>query len=131
METIKEIEKIRPFPLSKEDVKELKEKLYTLSLLDTVAYRFSKLQESIGKLLRIYLFIQGEETEELFMKDIINLAEKRGLSINWGKWVTMRELRNIITHEYSEEEETIAETLNKLKTLVVELEPLILQLEEK
>jgi len=43
----------------------------------------------------------------------------------------MRELRNIITHEYSEEEETIAETLNKLKTLVVELEPLILQLEEK
>ena len=109
----------------------MKEKLYTLSLLDTIAYRFSKLQESIGKLLRIYLFIRGEETEGLFMKDIINLAEKRGLSINWGKWVTMRELRNIITHEYSEEEETIAETLNKLKTLVVELEPLILQLEEK
>lgn len=65
----------------------MKEKLYTLSLLDTIAYRFSKLQESIGKLLRIYLFIQGEETERLFMKDIINLAEKRGLSINWGKWV--------------------------------------------
>jgi len=42
----------------------------------------------------------------------------------------MRELRNIITHEYSEEEETIAETLNKLKTLIIELESLISQLKK-
>jgi uncharacterized protein YutE (UPF0331/DUF86 family) len=40
----------------------------------------------------------------------------------------MREIRNIITHEYPEEEEIIAETLNKLKTLVEELGPLISQL---
>lgn len=128
IDTIKELEKIKTFPLLEKDIKELKEKLQTLSLLDTIAYRFSKLQESIGKLLRNYLALQGEETEELFMKDIINLAEKRGLYINWEKWITMREIRNIITHEYPEEEEIIAETLNKLKTLVEELGPLISQL---
>jgi len=63
------------------------------------------------------------------MKDMINLAEKHGLYINWEKWdmgqVTMREIRNIITHEYPEEEEIIAEILNKLKILVEELGPLI------
>jgi hypothetical protein len=89
IDTIKELEKIKTFPLLEKDIKELKEKLQTLSLLDTIAYRFSKLQESIGKLLRNYLALQGEETEELFMKDIINLAEKRGLYINWEKWITM------------------------------------------
>ncbi|HEM56275.1 MAG: hypothetical protein C0169_06450 [Thermodesulfobacterium geofontis] len=129
--TFRELEKLKSFPLSEKDIKELKETLHTLSLLDTIAYRFSKLQEGIGKLLRIYLTLKGEETEELFMKDIINLAEKRGLFINWETWVFMRELRNILTHEYPEEEETIAETLNKVKVFTAELNLLISQLKEE
>lgn len=128
---LKELEKIKTFPFSERDIKELKEDLKTLSLLDTIAYRFSKLQEGLGKVLRIYLALKGEETEELFMKDVIDLAEKRGLSINWGKWVFMRELRNILTHEYPEEEETIAETLNKVKTFTSDLDLLISQLKEE
>ncbi len=129
--TFEELEKIKKFPLSEKDIKELKKSLQTLSLLDTIAYRFSKLQEGIGKLLRIYLALKGEETEELFMKDVINLAEKRGLSINWEKWTFMRELRNILTHEYPEGEETIAETLNKVKTFTSDLNLLISQLKER
>jgi len=54
-----------------------------LKKADTIAYRFSKLYEGIGKLLRLYLLIQGEEVEELFMRYVINLAEKQGLAINW------------------------------------------------
>jgi len=42
IETIKELEKFKSFPFSEKDIKELKEKLQTLSLLDTIAYRFSK-----------------------------------------------------------------------------------------
>jgi len=49
------------------------------------------------------------------MRDVINLAEKRGLTINWEQWVTMRELKNILTYEYPQEEEEIAKTLNKVK----------------
>ncbi|MCU4138199.1 MAG: hypothetical protein MW689_001770 [Thermodesulfobacteria bacterium] len=49
------------------------------------------------------------------MRDVINLAEKRGLAINWEQWATMRELRNILTHEYPQEEEEITKTLNKVK----------------
>ncbi len=125
---LKELEKVKSFPLSEKDVIDLKESLQTLSLLDTIAYRFSKLQESIGKLLRIYLSLKGEETEELFMKDVINLAEKRGLAINWEKWVTLRELRNTLTHEYPEEEEVIAEALNEVNSFISELKLLIFQL---
>ena len=102
-------------PFSDKDIIELRKNLNTLSLLDTIAYRFSKLYEGIGKLLRLYLLIQGEEVEELFMRDVINLAEKRGLTINWEQWVTMRELKNILTYEYPQEEEEIAKTLNKVK----------------
>lgn len=126
---LKELEKVKSFPLSEKDVVELKENLQSLSLLDTIAYRFSKLQESIGKLLRVYLALKGEETEELFMRDIIHLAEKRGLAINWEKWATMRELRNTLTHEYPEEEGVIAEALNKVNSLISELKLLISQLE--
>ncbi len=38
----------------------------------------------------------------------------------------MRELRNILTHEYPQEEEEIAKTLNKVKNFIVDLYQLIL-----
>jgi uncharacterized protein with HEPN domain len=37
------------------------------------------------------------------MRDVINLAEKRGLPINWSKWVKLRVLRNILIHEYEDD----------------------------
>ncbi len=64
-------------PFSDKDIIELRKNLNTLNLLDTIAYRFSKPYKDIGKLLRIYLLIQGEKIEELFMRDVINLAKKR------------------------------------------------------
>jgi hypothetical protein len=73
------------FPLTSEDLIRLRQDLNALSLLDSIAYRFSKLQETLVKILRLYLAYQGEEVEEIFMRDVINLAEKRGLPINWSK----------------------------------------------
>ncbi len=112
---LSELEKIKPFPLSEEDVKKLKKNIHSLSLLDSIAYRFAKLQESLSKCLRVYLELQGEEVEELFMRDVINLAEKRGFPINWEEWTDIRNLRNILTHEYPYEEDEVAETLNEVK----------------
>lgn len=64
------------------------------------------------------------------MRDVVNLAEKRGLAIYWEQWVAMRELRNILTHEYPQQEKEIAEALNKVKDFMVDLYKLILQLKE-
>ncbi len=79
--------------MTSEDIIRLRQDLNALNLLDSIAYRFSKLQETLVKILRLYLAYQGEDVEEIFMRDVINLAEKRGLPINWSKWVKLRVLR--------------------------------------
>jgi uncharacterized protein YutE (UPF0331/DUF86 family) len=63
--------------------------------------------------------------EEIFMRDVINLAEKRGLPINWSKWVKLRVLRNILIHEYEDDSHLIAETLNQIQSLLEDLKSLI------
>jgi uncharacterized protein YutE (UPF0331/DUF86 family) len=63
--------------------------------------------------------------EEIFMRDVINLAEKRGLPINWSKWVKLRVLRNILIHEYKDDSHLIAETLNQIQSLLEDLKSLI------
>lgn len=59
------------------------------------------------------------------MRDVINLAEKRGLPINWSKWVKLRVLRNILIHEYEDDSHLIAETLNQIQSLLEDLKSLI------
>ena len=49
------------------------------------------------------------------MRDVINLAEKRGLAINWEQWATMRELKNILTYEYPQEYQLIFQLKEGLK----------------
>ena len=111
--------------MTSEDLIRLRQDLNALSLLDSIAYRFSKLQKTLGKILRLYLAYQGEDVEELFMRDVINLAEKRGLPINWSKWVKLRILRNILIHEYEDDSQLIAETLNQIQSLLEDLKSLI------
>ena len=59
------------------------------------------------------------------MRDVINLAEKRGLPINWSKWIKLRVLRNILIHEYEDDSHLIAETLNQIQSLLEDLKSLI------
>jgi hypothetical protein len=65
--------------LSHYDMKNYEDDLELLRILDQIAYRFSKLQDSTGKLLRIYLTLKGENVENLPIIDVINLAEKFNL----------------------------------------------------
>jgi hypothetical protein len=60
------------FPLTSEDLIRLRQDLDALSLLDSIAYRFSKLQETLGKILRLYLAYQGEEVEDHRLTGRIN-----------------------------------------------------------
>jgi uncharacterized protein with HEPN domain len=69
--------------------------------------------------------------EEIFMRDVINLAEKRGLPINWSKWVKLRVLRNILIYEYEDNSQLIAETLNQIQSLLEDLKSLIEKLMKK
>jgi hypothetical protein len=57
-------------------MKNYEDDLELLRILDQIAYRFSKLQDPTGRLLRAYLTLKGENVENLPIIDVINLAEK-------------------------------------------------------
>ena len=48
------------------------------------------------------------------MLDVLNLTEKYNLGITKEKWFELRELRNLMVHEYKEQTERIAEIVNKI-----------------
>ncbi len=85
-----------------------------VAFLDQIAYRFSKIQDNIGKLIRLYLFLKGESVESLPMLDVLNLAERYNLGVDKQRWFELRELRNLIVHEYEAQTQKMAETLNRI-----------------
>ena len=112
-------------PLSGEDVRELLTSREGTMALDQIAYRFSKFQDSLGKLLKTSLFLLGENVEHLPMVDLVNTAEKLGFPVSEEKWFELRSLRNLIAHEYEEETDKIAELINGIYRELNYLEDLI------
>ena len=101
-------------PLDSQKIENILNDEYLTALLDQIVYRYSKLQDSLSKLIRNYLYLKGENVENLTMVDVLNKAEKFEIGINKEKWFKLRELRNILVHEYEDEKSKIAETLNKI-----------------
>jgi len=132
-------EEERHLQILKEDIKALKqfypfepdtiEKFLTdkeyLRILDQITYRFMKFQDTLARLIRYYLLLKGENVENMAVIDMINLAEKLGISINESLWFEMRALRNSLSHEYSNDYGQIAEALNRLIGFVEIFEKII------
>jgi len=102
------------FPLDSAKVESILKDDKLVPFLDQIAYRFSKIQDNLGKLIRMYMFLKGENVENLTMIDVLNLSERYNLGINKEKWFELRELRNLIVHEYESQTEKIAETINRI-----------------
>ncbi len=79
-----------------------------------MSYRFGKLQDVTGSLLRVMLIILGEDIENAPFIDVLNRTEKLGIIDDAQEWIMLRELRNILTHEYSDNDDEIAKGINKL-----------------
>jgi len=80
--------------------------------LNTLIFRFSKLQDLIGtKIFRNYLNFIGFEIEGKSFFDILKEIEKEGI-IDIDSWDELRGLRNQIAHEYPEEEDEAIESIN-------------------
>ncbi|NPA41728.1 MAG: hypothetical protein GXO18_05570 [Aquificae bacterium] len=99
-----------------------------VAYLEQIAYRFSKVQDNLGKLVRLYLSIKGENVDNLTMIDVLNLAERYQLGIDKIKWFELRELRNTIVHEYEDRTENIAHAINKIHDQLPYLENLLKRL---
>jgi uncharacterized protein with HEPN domain len=116
--------KIGDFPLDKEKVEDLIEE--NVELLDSLAYRFSKFQDTLGKAIKFWLILKGENVDNLPIIDVINIAEKIGLSINKDLWWEMEIIRNEISHEYEIDYEEVAKTLNNIYIFYPKLQKILM-----
>ena len=72
--------------------------------------RFGRLQDTVGdKLLPLVLLVLGEKASAAI--DNLDRAERLGLINSADEWMTMRNLRNQMVHEYVEDPTVLASAL--------------------
>ena len=102
-----------------------------ISFIDQLIFRFSKLQDLMGnKLFRIVLQGLKEDVSGKPFIDILNLMEKFGIIDSQEQWLSLRETRNLIIHEYPFNKDDLIEGLNELSQQSRILSGIWLQLNE-
>ena len=99
--------------------------------LDSIAYRMIKFQDSLGKSIKLFFALKEEDTESLTMLDLINLAQKKGFSIDVELWREIRRLRNALTHEYIQSVSEITQAINILKNKLSFFEKILNELKNR
>ena len=107
----------------------LKEDPANIPCSDQLVYRFSKLQDTMGrKLFRALMDAVGDWNTTTTMIDILNWLDKQGL-IEPEAWRKLRDVRNEIAHNYDDDPETtrailddIAEALPIMDVMMKKLE---------
>jgi hypothetical protein len=86
----------------------------TIAILDQFVSRFAKLQDAIGaKLLPVVLELTKEPGDLDAYLDKLNRLEKIGALPSVEEWLELREMRNAFAHDYPEDSELQAATLNR------------------
>lgn len=105
-----------------QDIFPIKSESYTglskeqISHTDQLIYRFSQLQDTMGrKVFPLILQGFGEYTPEMPFIDILYKLEKLSVIEDAEKWLELREIRNLVTHEYPGNEKEIVDGLNELQ----------------
>lgn len=101
------------FPLTKLNFGQISQ--MELALFDQLIYRFSKLQDSMGsRLFKQLLESLEEDVAGLPFLDILHKMEKLNLLDQAKDWISLRQIRNSISHEYPFYMEVQIEELNLL-----------------
>jgi hypothetical protein len=102
-----------------------------LALFDQLIYRFSKLQDSMGsRLFKQLLEALEEDISGLPFIDILYKLEKLNLLDDAKDWISLRQTRNTVSHEYPFFKEVQMEELNLLPEEVVKLAAIWSKLKE-
>jgi hypothetical protein len=102
------------FPLNPNSVRKLSPE--QVSHTDQLIYRFSRLQDTMGtKLFPLILQGLGEYDQGQPFIDMLNKLEKFSLIDSAEQWLRLREIRNLVSHEYPDNEKELAEGLNELR----------------
>jgi hypothetical protein len=100
------------FPLSAGHIRALTDE--QVAVVDQFVGRFAKLQDAMGaKLLPLVLELTKEQGDLAAYLDKLNRLEKIGVLPSVDEWLELRELRNAFAHDYPEDSELQAATLNR------------------
>jgi len=108
------LEKLRDkFPLTETTYDQLSG--LEISYTDQLVFRFTKLQDTMGqKLFRLILEGLEEEVENVSFIDVLNRLEKLEILEDQQIWLSLRETRNQLTHEYPFNRPEMVDGLNEL-----------------
>jgi len=83
--------------------------------IDQYLYRFSKLQDTLGqKIFRLIVNIYEPSSESIPFLDLLHKLEKLGCLVSSKEWISLREKRNKIAHQYDDEPYEMTEAINDI-----------------
>jgi len=131
LENIREkVNMIYGLPLKEADFLDIKEN--NIFWLDTLAYRFSKIQSILGeKVFREILEYLEYDLEGKSYLDILEYIEREEIIPSIFEWKRLIEIRNTLSHDYPEEIEFIVNAVNEVFLKIDLLKGIILKIEEK
>lgn len=104
-------------PFTHVEVSQLETDVDLAERVEAFVGRFSRLQDTVGdKLLPLLLNAMGEKASVAI--DNLDRAERLGWIASSDEWMTIRNLRNQMIHEYVEDMEVLASALQTGHTFV-------------
>jgi len=104
----------------------------TVGNIDQLVFRFTKLQDEIGNsTFRLLLEYLKEDVADKPFRDILNMLERLKIIDSSDTWLTLREIRNDLTHEYPMMIYETIEKLNQLFQQVPTLEQILLNIQKQ
>ena len=101
-------------PLSEDDISDMLEDEIYKAILDSISYRFLKIQSTIGeKLFKEVLEEIGISTLNKSFVQILSEIEREGI-ISVDEWKELRVIRNSLSHDYPEELAEITIAINEI-----------------
>lgn len=105
-------ERLFTIPFTRQRVEQMESDIDLAERVDAFVSRFGRLQDTVGdKLLPHYLNAVGESAGAAV--DNLNRMEKLGLIQSAETWITLRDMRNEMIHEYIEDLTILVNALNK------------------
>ena len=106
------LSKLKQFmPLDTKSYKNLNDE--QIEALDQFLFRFSKLQDAIGqRLFSGVLEILEEPVKETSFLDRLNRLEQLNVIESKEQWLSLRNMRNKLAHEYEDDLQGMSEVLN-------------------
>lgn len=108
-------------PMNEQGYLELTEE--QIESLDQYIFRYIKMQDAMGeRLFRQMLDLLEEPARNQPFLDKLNRLEQLGAIESKEAWLKLRNLRNLLTHEYEDDSASMSAVINQVYTVYPEVE---------